>query len=141
MGFTRAFRNLQEKFSTAIATFNFQPRFVISASNSNRPFHRLTTISIFNRDSVFQRSTAIATSNRDSTFQRSTAIPAFNRLQLPTAIPTSNRDSNFQLRFQLGFAFSTSNCSCDRSIFVIKNIIYRILISITELLLRMCQLA
>ena len=107
MGFMRAFRNLQEKFSTAIATFNFQPRFVISASNSNRLFHRLTTISTFNRDSVFQRSTAIATFNCNSSFQRSTVIPAFNRdstFQGSTAIATSNRDSNLQPRFQLSTA-------------------------------------
>ena len=97
MGFMRAFRNLQEKFSTAIATFNFQPRFVISASNSNRLFHRLTTISTFNRDSVFQRSTAIATSNRDSNFQ-----PRFDFLTL-------NCDSSFQPRFK----FSTLNCDCN----------------------------
>ena len=107
MGFMRTFRNLQEKFSTAIATCNFQPRFVISASNSNRLFHRLTTISTFNRNSVFQRSTAIATFNCNSTFQRSTVIPAFNRdstFQGSTAIATSNRDSNLQPRFQLSTA-------------------------------------
>ena len=97
MDFTRAFRNLQWKFSTAITTFNFQPRFVISASNSNRLFHRLTTISTFNRDSVFQRSTAIATSNRDSNFQ-----PRFD-------FSTLNCDSSFQPRFK----FSTLNCDCN----------------------------
>ena len=81
MGFTRAFRNLQRKFSTAITTFNFQPRFNFSLfqlPQRNRYFQRSTAVATFNRDSVYQRSAAIPTFNRDSVFQRSSAIPTFN---------------------------------------------------------------
>ena len=81
MGFTRTFQNLQGKFSTAIATFNFQPRFNFSLfqlPQRNRYFQRSTAVPTFNRDSVFQRSAAIPTFNRDSVFQRSSAIPTFN---------------------------------------------------------------
>ena len=101
MGFTRAFRNLQGKFSTVIATFNFQKRFNFS-----------TAIQFFNAQLRLQLSTAIQFFNAQLrlhfqprfNFQRSTAIPTFS----PT-IPTSNRDSNFQPRFQLSTAIPTSN--------------------------------
>ena len=117
MGFTHAFRNLQGKFSTAIATLNFQPRFNFSLfqlPRRNRYFQRSTAVATFNRDSVFQRSAAIPTFNRDPDFQRSAAIPTFNRdsvFQLSTAIGTLNRDSTFQrssdCNFQPRFGFST----------------------------------
>ena len=100
MGFTRAFRNLQGKFSTAIATFNFQPRFNFSLfqlPQRNRYFQRSTAVPTFNRDSVFQRSSAIPTFNRDSVFQRSSAIPTFNHdsvFQLSSVNATFNCDWN-----------------------------------------------
>ena len=115
MGFTRAFRNLQGKFATAIATFNFQPRFNFSLFQllqHNRYFQRSTAVPTFNRDSVFQRSAAIPTFNRDSVFQRSSAIPTFNHasvFQLSSANATFNCDWNSQPRFN----FSTLKCDCN----------------------------
>ena len=115
MGFTHAFRNLQGKFSTAIATFNFQPRFNFSLfqlPQRNRYFQRSTAVPTFNRDSVFQRSAAIPTFNRDPDFQRSAAIPTFNRdsvFQRSSAIATFNCDCNSQARFN----FSTLKCDCN----------------------------
>ena len=100
MGFTHAFRNLQGKFLTAIATFNFQPRFNFSLfqlPQRNRYFQRSTAVVTFNRDSVFQRPAAIPTFNRDSVFQRSSAIATFNC------------DCNSQARFN----FSTLKCDCN----------------------------
>ena len=63
MGFTRAFRNLQGKFSTAIATFHFQPRFNFSL------FLLHNAIVIFNAQLRFQLSTAIQFFNAQLRFQ------------------------------------------------------------------------
>ena len=69
MGLMRAFRNLQGKFSNAIAMLNFQPQFNFSTGDL------LFQLPQHNR--YFHYSTAIATSNRNSTFRHSTAIPTF----------------------------------------------------------------
>ena len=72
MAFTRAFRNLQGKFSTAIATFNFQPRFNFSTAIRCFSFHN--RVVIFNAQLRFQLSTAIQIFNAQLRFQLSTAI-------------------------------------------------------------------
>ena len=117
MAFTRAFRNLQGKFSTAIATFNFQPRFNFSTAIRCFSFHNRVVIfnaqlrlklsiaiRIFNAQLRLKLSTAIRIFNAQLRFQLSTAIRFFNaqlRFQLSTAI----RFFNAQLRFQLSTAF------------------------------------
>ena len=92
-GFTCAFQNLQGKFSTVIATFNFQPWFVISASNTQPLFS--TTISTFN----WQFS--LSTLNCDSNCQL--------RLKFSTVISTFNCDYNFKLRLQLSTVIQLFN--------------------------------
>ena len=123
MGFTCAFWNLQGKFSTAIATLNFQPRFnflLFQLPQRNRYFQRSTAIQFFNAQLRFQLSTAIQFFNAQLRFQLSTAIQFFNaqlRFQLSTAI----RFFNAQLRLQLStaiatqprFNFSTLKCDCN----------------------------
>ena len=124
-GFTCAFQNLRKKFSTAIATFNFQPWFVISASkHATAIFNVLLQFQPSTGDSVFQHSTVIPTVNCDWNFQLwlqfSTAIAMFNcdcnvqlRLQFSTAITTFNCDCNVQLRFQFSTVIATLNCNCN----------------------------
>ena len=67
MAFTHAFRNLQGKFLTGIATFNRDSTFQLP--QPSRYFQRSTVIPTFNRDSIFQRSSAIATFNRGLTLE------------------------------------------------------------------------
>ena len=126
-GFTRSFQNLRGEFSTAIATFNFQPRFNFSTAICYFSFQPATAIfnvlllQLSTGDSVFQRSIVIpATFNCDCNFQLrlqlSTVIAALNcdsTFQRSTAIPISSRNSTFQhfncdSNFQLQFAISVS---------------------------------
>ena len=106
MAFMRAFRNLQGKFSTAIAMFNFQPRFVVSASTTESLFSTL------NCDWNFQPRFGFSMLKCDSNFQ-----PRFSFSML-------NCDSNFQPRlsfsmlkcdcnFQPRFNFSMLKCDCN----------------------------
>ena len=94
MGFTRAFRNLQGKFSTAIATFNFQPRFNFSLfqlPQRNRYFQTL------NCGSNFQPRFSFSTLICDSNFQ-----PRFS-------FSTLKCECNFQLRLELSTAIQLFN--------------------------------
>ena len=76
MGFMHAFWNLQGKFSTAIAMFNFQPQF--SSSTVIRYFSFHNAIVIFNAQLRLKLSTGIQFFNVQLRFQLSTAIQLFN---------------------------------------------------------------
>jgi len=120
MGFNRVFRNLLGKFSTAIATFNFQPRF--NFSTPIRYFSFYSAIVIFNAQLRLKLSTAIQIFNAQRRFQLSTAIQFFKaqvRLKLSTAIATLNRDSTFQRSTAIptAIAFSTNHRKLSKSSF------------------------
>ena len=95
MGFMRAFLNLQEKFSTAIATFNFQKRFNFSTAIRYFSFQQQSPFSTSNYDFNFQPRFSFSTLNCNCNFQPRFSFSTLNcdcnfqpRFRLPTAIPT-----------------------------------------------------